>query len=215
MKTAGGNAGRFLFCAKKLGHGGRTVPRWSSDPGALSPGSPTTRRRGASFPSGQAHRSAGVPPAVAGRLGRRLNPATSEPLLHLVAQVANHGRDVEVRAEITVRHRTEPSAAIRPRKSLPEKRRFLTLPLGAYLWRRGRLFMLRGYLHSGGRGGTHRHARARRRRRRQLLAARVEKALRRGVETGGDDRHLHFVAHPRIDDRAEDDVRLFVRRFLN
>ena len=46
----------------------------------------------------------------------------------------------------------------------------------------------------------------------QLPAAR---GARRRVESGGDDGNLHFVLHLRIDDRAEDDVRLFVRRFLD
>ncbi len=57
--------------------------------------------------------------------------------------------------------------------------------------------------------------RARRGIRGQLLAARIEEALRGRVEAGGDDGDFHLVLHPRVDDRAEDDVGLFVGRFLD
>ena len=52
-------------------------------------------------------------------------------------------------------------------------------------------------------------------RRRELLAAAVQKSLGSRVESGRDDRDLDLVLHTRIDDRAEDDVRLFVSSFLN
>ena len=47
-------------------------------------------------------------------------------------------------------------------------------------------------------------------------AARLEVARLLGrIEAGGDDGHLDLVAHPVVDDRAEDDVRLRIGGLLD
>src|SRR5689334_16550237 len=63
----------------------------------------------------------------------------------LVAQVANHRRNIEVIAEIARRHRPESAAAVAS-ESFTKKGWIVDLTLGSNLRRRRRLFVMRGDL---------------------------------------------------------------------
>src|SRR5689334_261030 len=63
----------------------------------------------------------------------------------LIAQIANHRRNIEVIAEIARRHRPESAAAVAP-ESLAKKGRIVDLTLGSNLRRRRRFLVMRGEL---------------------------------------------------------------------